>query len=285
MQVDSVITADTALFPVDSIAISVVKDTLANEYAVFDSLFFYSNPFPVTNTTFINVLPVIPIPLYHSGNLRPKDAIAESSLLILLFLVLFFVLRLIGKGGEHALLQLKKIMFSDERIYSTNVTPKSLYPFFWLIDVVILTYAVRLYLLEFTDYYSDISGGVLLWKILLYVVSFWLIRQSLMLLTGAVFFKRTQISKWFSGMMLIMTLFSFSMLPLIIIYETGLHFSSVLLYIWPFIFWFLPKVFQFAQIPKLFSLRNRGYLYLILYLCALEILPLLLFIKGMVLIK
>lgn len=285
MQSDSVITADLATLPVDSIAISVVKDTLTKDNVVFDSSFFYSTPFPVTDSDFFNVFPVIPIPKYHSGSVRPKDSIAESSLLILLFLVLFFVLRLIGKGGEHALLQLKKIMSSDERIYSTNVTPKSLYPFFWLIDIVILTYAVRLYLIEFTDQSFDISGGILLWKILLYVVSFWIVRQLLMLLIGAVFFKRTQISKWFSGMMLIMTLFSFSMLPLIIIHETGLHFSSALLFIWPLIFWFLPKVFQFAQIPKLFSLRNRGYLYLILYLCALEILPLLLFIKGLVLIK
>lgn len=285
MQGDSVITADSASLPVDSIATSIVKDTLTKDYVVYDSLFFYSSPFPIADSNFISVLPAVPIPQYHSGSVRPKDAIAESSLLTLLFLVIFFVLRLVGKGGEHAILQLKKILSSDERIYSTNVTPKTLYPFFWLIDMIILTYVVRLYLQEFTDYFIDRSGGQLLWRILLYVVTFWTVRQLLMFLTGSVFFKSTQISKWFSGMMMIMTLFSFSMLPLIIIYETGLHLSSNILYIWPIIFGFLPKVFQFAQIPKLFSLRNRGYLYLILYLCALEILPLLLFFKGLVLLK
>jgi hypothetical protein len=100
-----------------------------------------------------------------------------------------------------------------------------------------------------------------------------------------VFFGKVQVNRWLSGNNLIMTLFSLSLLPLVIISETGIQFSDEIFYWCPMLFWIFMKLLQYIQANKIFSIRNEGYVYLILYLCALEILPVMLFLKGLFLIK
>lgn len=285
MKGDLITSPDSTIWPVDTIAVCEVIDSLPEHSGLYNSALFNSCPFLLQDTNSRVLMPAITLPERHAGIERPDDTLTESFLLTLLFLVIFILCRFIGKGPEFLILNIKNILTTDERFYNTNSFFRRFSPIFWFTNLIIITFAIRMYMGHFTEYPISMSDGWIFWKIVIYVASFWIIRHLVLLLIGSVFFTNMQINQWLSGLKLIMTLFSFSLLPLVIFYETGMQLPDVILYCWPVIFWLLPKIVQYTQVLKLFSLKNGGYLYLILYLCALEILPVALFVKGLFLLK
>jgi hypothetical protein len=82
-----------------------------------------------------------------------------------------------------------------------------------------------------------------------------------------------------------LTAFSVSLIPLLLLNEMGVTLPLLLLYAWPVAFLVIPRMAYAYKGLNFFLLGHGGYFYMILYLCALEILPLLLFFKGIFLIQ
>jgi hypothetical protein len=282
---DSIISSDTTTLPVDTLPIFEVIGSLPCHSGKSDSILYNSSFIQIKDTSSKSFLPIVSLPETHAGIPRPESTFSESFLLAIIFLVTFFFCKLIGGNNESLSFNFKKLLSTDERNYTTNTLAKRFSPVFWLMDIIILSYASRIFVGHFEDNQLLYRESGQLWFLILYVAAFWIVWNIIMFLIGSVFFKKTQIEIWFSYNKLILDFFSLSLLPLVIVSETGTNLTDWIYYWWPVIFLVLPKIVQYIQAPKLFSLRNGGYFYLILYLCALEILPILIFIKGLFLLK
>lgn len=282
MQGDSLIISDTLKTKVDSSYVVDLPVFINNEVALSDTIPFSLPVYVISKpeTTF----PLVSTDIFHSGTSRKKDILQESVILLLLLVVVFFLFRFFSKGTETALIYFRKLSKTDARNNKTDFSGIRIMPVFWIADMIILTFTSKMYLSYFNKNIVSEMPEIAFLTILLFVISFWLIKNFVSYVIGVVFFSKTQINNWFAMSMLNMTLFSLSLLPLIIVNTAGIALPLIIMVFWPLFFLVLPKMFQYLQAPKLFSLKKRGFLYLILYLCALEILPFLVFIKGLILI-
>lgn len=84
---------------------------------------------------------------------------------------------------------------------------------------------------------------------------------------------------WMKWDFYIVTFFSVSLIPLLIWQGAGSQIPVNILYFWPIGFWFLPKAIYSFRDATFFSRDLGGILYFILYLCTLEILPIIFFVR------
>jgi len=276
------IITDTLNRNIDSTFVVEVPDFIKREIIKSDSITFDFPSYKVNE--FVSIYPSITSDVFFAGKTRKKDIMQESIIVLLLLLVVFFLFKFFSRGTETAVLYFRKLSKNDVRSIKTDFSGLRILPVFWVADMIILSFSAKMYFDYYNKYfYSDISE-ISFYRILFYVIIFWFLKTIVSYIIGFVFFNKPQRNNWFSMSMLIMTFFSLTLLPLIIVNTAGIILPLIVLIIWPLAFLVLPKMFQFLQAPKLFSLKMRGFLFLILYLCALEILPFLVFIKGMILI-
>lgn len=84
---------------------------------------------------------------------------------------------------------------------------------------------------------------------------------------------------WMKWDFYIVTFFSVSLIPLLIWQGAGNQIPVNVLFFWPVGFWFLPKAIYSFRDATFFSRDLGGILYFILYLCTLEILPVIFFVR------
>jgi hypothetical protein len=228
--------------------------------------------------------PVVVYPARHDGVLRPTSFISESFLFALLLLVILLLNRIIRSGPRFLYELIRGILTLEERSFARESMLKRNMPLFWLINISIIALSAKT-IIELVGTQPVLHDGWLFWKLAGYTAVFLALKYLLYWLIGTVFFNVDVVQRWLMGNQVIVSLFSFSLVPFLVLYEVGVVFSPFVLVGWPLLCLALPKVLYSLKSMKLFLVENGGYFYMILYLCALEILPLLLYLKGLFLLK
>lgn len=229
----------------------------------------------------VNLLPEIRENVVHTGDFRSNTTISESVLILIILVIIFITVNFLKKGKDEVSARIKNINSPDDRFVIPGSYSILFQPVIWAVNLVILVFTVKLYgevIFGFKPDYTDMSVVL---RVISFITGFWLFRYSIVWITGITFFSANQVRKWLTGVRLSVTIFAFSTLPLVIVHETGNIIPIWILIFLPATFWFIPKLMQIKQAIKLFSIKNEGFLYLILYLCTLEIGPIALLINGL----
>lgn len=132
---------------------------------------------------------------------------------------------------------------------------------------------------------TNMVDSWLFWKLALFTAVFLAIMSLIYRLIALVFLNTAVLKRWTVGNTFIISFFSISLIPLLLLNELGVHIPSYFLFLWPLFFLLLPRFVYSIKGLNFFLLEKGAYFYMILYLCALEILPLLVFLKGVFLIQ
>lgn len=222
-------------------------------------------------------------PPRHDGLLRPVCTVSETFLFGLLLLLLFVLHKVIKTGPVIVWNMVKNLLFHDERAFSRESMMKSNVFVLWPINLFLVTMGSY----DFMQVYRHDRpvDSWMFWKLGLFTLLFLSAKQLLYRLLARVFLPRDLARKWLQGNQVMLTAFSVSIIPLLLLNEMGVSLPLLLLYAWPMVFLIIPRMVYTFRGLNFFLLGHSGYVYMILYLCALEILPLLLFFKGIFLIQ
>jgi hypothetical protein len=221
--------------------------------------------------------------LRHDGVPRPSSALSDSFIFILLFIFILFLNKILKKGPRLLFETLRSIWSIDERSITRDSVYRRNIPFFVLLNISIIALTAKTYLLHYVE--TKNTDVWFYWKLLLYTAVFWLIKFLLNQFMVVVFFSREGIKRWFIANQVLISVFSLTLVPLLILIEIGISIPFFVFYGWPVLFLIIPKIVYTFRSSNFFLMENRGYFYMILYLCALEILPILLFVKGLFFIQ
>ncbi len=231
----------------------------------------------------VSVKTIDAYPPRHDGLLRPVSIVSESFIFASLLCVVFIASRVIKNSARVFPDILRNLLFMDEHSFTQETLSKRSLSFLWPINILIVSLTANVYLQTYGTLKSPDSW--LFWKLALYTVLFWGFKQLLYQLVALVFFNAATIRRWKMGNLFILSFFSISLIPLLILHEAGVVIPSYFFYLWPTLFLLIPRLMYSLKGLNFFLLEKGGTFYMILYLCALEILPLLVYLKGIFLIQ
>lgn len=221
----------------------------------------------------------------HEGIVRQNRKTSES---LMLGLILFEVL-LVGfmlKKGLKLMAQYTNIGFilPDDGQLRENDSQSRYNPFLWFLTLIVLS--LMGHVLINTKPGNSIYGidSMMILKLFAYTCSFFIIQNSLVRYIGELFFNNSLIRKWVFHNKTTLFIYAMTLTPMLIAAEIGILNNYNLLFTWSISFLIIAKLWLFAKALRIFSVNSSGIFYFILYLCALEILPILLFYKGLFLL-
>ena len=222
----------------------------------------------------------------HQGIQRPDKMISESLLLILLLFEVFLVAFLL-KRGLKLITQYTKIAFSPaDRTASVNESSQSgrFSIFLWMLTLVVFSLMGHVLLnvkLGNQDYGLD---SYILLRLFIFTVVFFLIQGLLYQMLGKIFFSPMQTNRWIANNKTVLFFYAMVLSPVLIGAEIGAITNTSFIFYWTLGFLFLARIWMFSKTIQIFSIGKGYFFYLILYLCALEILPILLYYRGLFLL-
>lgn len=223
----------------------------------------------------------------HDGVVRTNKLMSESLLFVLLFLETLLVAFLVKNGLKFLNNSIKGTLISDERTGSLGEVAQSgsqIGQYLWVLSIVIFALLSPHLLAHNNENAGYELNSWLFLRILLYVIAYFFIKNSIYKILGNVFFTPVQTSRWIAGSKTILSFYALSLTPVLIAAETGLQMKDTFLFSWVVGFLIISKFWLLIKAINIFSIRIGDFLYLILYLCALEILPIILFYKGLFLL-
>jgi hypothetical protein len=219
----------------------------------------------------------------HVGIARTNKLLPESLLLVSLFFEILIITYLIKKGFSFINDYLKNIVSGRKESYPTGYSQKELKSNRYLLALSIVIFALFMPIIvnahkEPLNYTLDFCLFI---RYLLYVLTFFFLKNTIYFIIGNTFFNKNQTRQWISGVTTVFSIYALMLSPLLVGIESGVQMSSIFIYAWAIGFLIIAKFWLLMKSVKIFSVRKDDFLYLILYLCALEILPILLFYKGL----
>jgi len=222
-------------------------------------------------------------PKRHDGLLRPVSMVSETFLFASLLCVVYIMNRLVRNGSRFIPDILKNLLFMDEHSFTHEKIPRRSVSFFLPINILLISLAGRMYLQHYGP--ATMMDSWLFWKLALYTTLFIIGKELVYLLIALVFFNAATFKRWKLGNTFILSFFSVSLIPLLLLNEAGVAIPSYFIYLWPLIFLLIPRFVYSVKGLNIFLVEKGGCVYLILYLCTLEILPLLVILKAVFLIQ
>lgn len=222
-------------------------------------------------------------PHRHDGLLRPVSTISETFLFSLLLLLLFVLHKVVKTGPAVVWDMVKNLLFHSDRGFTRESQGKRNLIVLWPVNIFMVTMGA--YTLLHVSAQDAPTDSWLFWKLALFTLLFLMIKQWLYRLIALIFFSSDQARRWLQGNQVMLTVFSITLVPLLLLHEMGVVLPMIVLYSWPVAFLLIPRVVYAFKGLNFFIVEHGGYVYMILYLCALEILPLLLFFKGIFLVQ
>jgi len=222
-------------------------------------------------------------PLRHDGLLRPVSMVSETFLFASLLCVVFIMNRVVRNGSRFIPEILKNLLFMDEHSFTHETVSRRSVSFFLPINILLISLAGKMYLLHYGP--VTMMDSWLFWKLALLTTLIWVCKDIVYQLIALVFFNSATLKRWKLGNTFIISFFSVSLIPLLLLNEAGVVIPSYFIYLWPSLFLLLPRLVYSLKGMNFFLAEKGGYFYMILYLCALEILPLMVFLKGVYLIQ
>jgi len=222
----------------------------------------------------------------HQGSQRPDKMVSESLLLILLLLEVLLVAFLL-KRGMKLITQYTKIAFSPaDRTASANDSSQSgsFSVFLWMLTLVIFSLMGHVLLNAKLGNQGYGLDSFILLRLFIFTVAFFLIQGLLYQLLGKIFFSPIQTNRWIANNKTVLFFYAMVLSPVLIGAEIGAFTNTSFIFYWTLGFLFLARVWMFSKTIQIFSIGKGYFFYLILYLCALEILPILLYYRGLFLL-
>ncbi|MCK9311004.1 MAG: DUF4271 domain-containing protein [Bacteroidales bacterium] len=222
----------------------------------------------------------------HDGIVRSNRIMSESILLIILILEIALVAFLIKNSLKFINKTVKRSSGQDDwREYSEDVgRSHSSHEILWLISVVVFALMIPV-LLNFQGVQANYDqDNLLFFRYLMYVLLYFFVKFSIYRMVGMTFFSINQTRQWITVNKTMISFYALILSPVLILAEVGLPVQASFVYAWIIVSIILARIWQLINAVDIFSIKIGDFLYLILYLCGLEILPILLFYKGLFLI-
>jgi hypothetical protein len=231
----------------------------------------------------VSITPSTAYPLRHDGLLRPVSLTSETFMVVSVFCILLIVNRVVKNSSTFFPEIIKNLFFMDEHSFSHETMPRRSLNFLWPINILLISLSGKMYIEHFGPTYMVDSW--LFWKLALFTAVFLTVMSLFYRLIALVFFNTAMLKRWTLANTFIISFFSITLIPLLLLNELGVHIPSYFIFLWPSFFLLLPRVVYSMKGLNFFLLEKGAYFYMILYLCALEILPLFVFLKGVFLIQ
>ena len=221
----------------------------------------------------------------HLAIPRPDKMVSESLLLTLLLFEVFLVAFLL-KRGLKLITQYTKISYSPAERMASNDSVQSggFSIFLWLLTLVVFSLMGHVLLNAKLGHQGFSLDSYLLLRLFLFTVAFFLIQGVLYQMLGKIFFSPMQTSRWINNNKTVLFFYAMVLSPVLIGAEIGAITNTLFIFFWTLGFLFLARLWMFSKTIQIFSMGKGYFFYLILYLCALEILPILLYYRGLFLL-
>ncbi|HET9570449.1 MAG TPA: DUF4271 domain-containing protein [Bacteroidales bacterium] len=222
----------------------------------------------------------------HQGIQRPNKMVSESILLTLLLFEVFLVAFLLKRGLKLIAQYTKINLGSENRTASTNDSVQSggFNLFLWLLTLVVFALMGHVLLNAKLGHQGFELDSYILFRLFLFTVAFFMLQGMLYQLLGKIFFTPQQTSRWIANNKTVLFFYAMVLSPVLIGAEIGAITNGTFIFYWTLVFLFVARVWMFSKTVQIFSIGKGFFFYLILYLCALEILPILLFYRGLFLL-
>jgi hypothetical protein len=283
METNTLIKIDT-IAQLDSIAFPDASTIMFSDWTYSkDSIFFYSQKNWLNYSKLSKSNNSEYISDRHEGIARTNKLLPESLLLVSLFFEILIITYLIRNGFSFINNHLKNIVSGRKENYPTEYSQKEyksnrfLLALSFIIFALFIPIIVNAHNVQF-NYTLDLCLFI---RYLLYVLIFFLLKNTFYFIIGNTFFNKTLTRQWISGSTTVFSIYALMLSPLLVGIGCGVQISSIFIYAWTICFLITAKFWLLMKSVKIFSIRKYDFLYLILYLCALEILPILLFYKGL----
>lgn len=217
----------------------------------------------------------------HQADPRPNKVVSETLLLSLLLFEVFLVAFLL-KRGLKLITQYTKL----ERSTTANASVQSggFNLFLWLLTLVVFSLMGHVLLNAKLGHQGYGLDSYILLRLFIFTIVFFLIQSLLYQLLGKIFFSAAQTSRWIANNKSVLFFYAMVLSPVLIGAEIGAITNGTFIFYWTLGFLFLARVWMFSKTIQIFSIGKGYFFYLILYLCALEILPILLYYRGLFLL-
>lgn len=223
----------------------------------------------------------------HDGVFRADKVMSESMLLMILLLETLLVAYLIKNGIKLLNNSIKSVFVSDGRTdLSDDILQKGSHfrQYLWFVSVAIFALFCPMLLNIGTQRSVYEIDTWFFLRLLVYVVLYFTTKFALTRFLGYIFFKSAQTKRFVMASKTTLSFYAICLTPILISSEIGIHLGSTFLLFWILGFLVITKIWLLVKVVHIFSVKIGGFLYLILYLCALEIIPILLFYKGLFLL-
>jgi hypothetical protein len=223
----------------------------------------------------------------HDGIFRADKMMSESLLLVLLLLETLLVAYLVKNGLKFLNSSIKNALVSDEKTgFSVESVQKGsqFRQFLWILSMVVFAlFAPILYNLGSEQGRYELNSWLFL-RLFVFVAVYFTVKYTLFRMIGHVLFTSPQTQRWVDGSKTTVSFYALTLTPILICSEIGIPMHATFVTVWIVVFLLISKFWLLAKAVNIFSVRIGDILYLILYLCTLEILPILLFYKGLFLL-
>lgn len=216
----------------------------------------------------------------HQGNAR-ADKMATESIMVGLLLFETFLIGFLLRRGFKLIGQYSKLELGKE---SGDAPAVGYNKFLWLLTLIVFTLMSQVLVSASPITNAESIDAFFILRLFAYTFSYFILQNFLCKLIGSMFFSPVLLSKWETHNKTTLFVYAMALTPVLIGAEINLITNNNVLFFWTSGFLFLAKMWLYFNVLRIFSVKGRGYLYFILYLCALEILPILLFYKGLFLI-
>jgi hypothetical protein len=222
----------------------------------------------------------------HDAVLRSDRMMSETLLLGLLLFEVFLIgfllkrgLKLIGQYTRVFFLAKEKITSSQNTIQS-----RSFSQVLWILSLIVFSLMSHVLLNAGVDSQNYQLGSWKIVHIFIYTLLYFSLQILLFRLLGWLFFTFDQVEHWISNNKTLLFCFAMVLTPVLIGAEIGSITNSRFILYYTIFFLALAKSWMLFKTIQIFSIKKAEFLYLILYLCALEIMPILLYYRGLFLI-
>ena len=222
----------------------------------------------------------------HQALLRPDKLVSETLLLSLLLFEVFLVAFLL-KRGLKLITQYTKINFTSAERLSTgsdSAQTGGFNIFLWILTLIVFSLMGHVLLNAKLGQQGYGLDSYILLRLFIFTVVFFIVQGLLYQVLGQIFFSPVQTSRWIANNKSILFFYAMVLSPVLIGAEIGAITNGAFIFYWTLGFLFLARVWMFSKTIQIFSIGKGYFFYLILYLCALEILPILLYYRGLFLL-
>jgi len=222
----------------------------------------------------------------HQALLRPDKLVSETLLLSLLLFEVFLVAFLL-KRGLKLITQYTKINFTSAERLSTgsdSAQNGGFNIFLWILTLIVFSLMGHVLLNAKLGQQGYGLDSYILLRLFIFTVVFFIVQGLLYQVLGQIFFSPVQTSRWIANNKSILFFYAMVLSPVLIGAEIGAITNGAFIFYWTLGFLFLARVWMFSKTIQIFSIGKGYFFYLILYLCALEIMPILLYYRGLFLL-